>query len=165
MIIQLQRPCGRSAEGRANRPGQRPEVGRTVLGEPIWIRNSGIRLGRDASPYRPGGFRTGAECGRSLEARFRTGERGSATLVVLALLFIMAALALGNNRTLHQLHQELDLLEQDQLRKPETAKPFRPISPVPATEPAAAVEQSAAVASEAESPSPTDPAPEPGTQP
>jgi len=77
----------------------------------------------------------------------------------------MAALALGNNRTLHQLHQELDLLEQDQLRKPETAKPFRPISPVPATEPAAAVEQSAAVASEAESPSPTDPAPEPGTQP
>jgi hypothetical protein len=159
MRIDLQRPRDWSEEGWANRPGQRPEVGRTVLGEPIWIRNSGIRLGRDASPYRPGGFRTGAECGRSLEARFRAGERGSAVLVVLALLFIMAALALGNNRTLHQLHQELDLLEQHQLRPPESVRKPRLIVP-------ASVSTSAeATPSEAESPSPVAPAPEPESQP
>lgn len=91
--------------------------------------------------------------------RTRSGERGSAVLVVLALLLIMAALALGNNRTLHQLHQELDLLEQHQLRKPGTTKQLRPISPAPAAEPATAT------TSDAESPAPSDPAPEPGTQP
>jgi hypothetical protein len=89
--------------------------------------------------------------------RTRSGERGSAVLVVLALLLIMAALALGNNRTLHQLHQELDLLEQHQLRKPESVKRLQPTAP--------AVEPSEAATSEAESPAPTDPAPEPGTQP
>jgi hypothetical protein len=91
--------------------------------------------------------------------RFRAGERGSAVLVVLALLFLMAAMALGNNRTLHQLHQELDLLEQHQLRDPESLKKFRSIVPASAAQP------SEPVTSEVESPSPTDPAPEPETQP
>jgi hypothetical protein len=62
--------------------------------------------------------------------RRRRRERGSATLVVFALLLIMAALALGNQRTLHQLHQELDLIERHQLKNPESAKPQRTIGPV-----------------------------------
>jgi hypothetical protein len=71
----------------------------------------------------------------------------------------MAALALGNNRTLHQLHQELDLLEQHQLRDPDSVRKPTPMRSVPAVEP------SAAATSEAEAPSPVDPATEPGTQP
>jgi hypothetical protein len=62
----------------------------------------------------------------------RSCEQGSATLVVLALLFIMAALALGNNRTLHHLHQELDLLEQRQLGKSPPGNPPLTIVPVAA---------------------------------
>ena len=62
--------------------------------------------------------------------RQRRHERGSATLVVFALLLIMAALALGNHRTLHQLHQELDLLERHQLKTAESARPRPTIGPV-----------------------------------
>ncbi|MCL4177597.1 MAG: hypothetical protein KJ072_07595 [Verrucomicrobia bacterium] len=57
-------------------------------------------------------------------------ERGSATLVVLVLLFLMAALALGNNRTLRQLHQELNLIEQRQLRNLDTAHKPQAIDPI-----------------------------------
>lgn len=67
-------------------------------------------------------------------------ERGSATLVVLVLLFLMAALALGNNRTLRQLHQELNLIEQRQLRNLDPAHQPRAIEritiPAPTNPPA-----------------------------
>jgi hypothetical protein len=96
-------------------------------------------------------------------------ERGSATLVVLALLFIMAALALENNRTLRQLRQELNLLEQRQLKSPEAAKNLRTIGPVglpvrgepmrPAEEPVPTPPASP----ESDAPTPAEPAPE--TQP
>jgi len=79
--------------------------------------------------------------------------------VVLALLFLMAMFALGNNRTLHQLHQELDLLEQHQLRSPESVNKPQP------TAPAAAPGQPEAAAPGEGSPSPTDPAAEPPAQP
>jgi hypothetical protein len=57
-------------------------------------------------------------------------ERGSATLVVMVLLFLMAALALGNNRTLRQLHQELNLIEQRQLRNLDPAHQPQAIGPI-----------------------------------
>jgi len=92
-------------------------------------------------------------------ARRRSGERGSAALVVLALLFLMAMFALGNNRTLHQLHQELDLLEQHQLRNPESVKKPQP------TAPAAAPVPSDPAAPGEGAPSPTEPAAETPAQP
>ena len=79
--------------------------------------------------------------------------------MVLALLFLMAMFALGNNRTLHQLHQELDLLEQHQLRSPESVNKPQP------TAPAAAPGQPEAAAPGEGAPSPTDPAAEPPAQP
>ncbi len=63
-------------------------------------------------------------------ARQLSRERGSATLVVLVLLFLMAALALGNNRALRQLHQELNLIEQRQLRNPDPASKPQAIVPM-----------------------------------
>lgn len=45
------------------------------------------------------------------------GERGFASVIVLALLFVMIALILGNGRVVHSLAQELRLVEQRQLQK------------------------------------------------
>jgi hypothetical protein len=46
----------------------------------------------------------------------RAGERGWATLIVLALLTIMVTLMVANSLTLHHLNQELRLIEQRQLQ-------------------------------------------------
>ncbi len=85
--------------------------------------------------------------------RARAAERGSATLVVLALLFIMAALALGNNRTLHRLHQELDLVEQHQLHQTGVIPQRRAIAATPTPTPAGTASSEVAPAAEANPPS------------
>ena len=79
--------------------------------------------------------------------------------MVLALLFLMAMFALGNNRTLHQFHQELDLLEQYQLRNPESVTKPQPAAPAPTPE------QSEAAAPGEDAPSPSEPAAETPAQP
>ncbi len=91
--------------------------------------------------------------------RGRAGERGSATLVVLALLFIMAALALGNNRTLHQLHQELDLVEQHQLRQMGVIPQRRPIAATPTPAPAEVAPSASEPETTASPPSAAEPNP------
>ncbi len=47
----------------------------------------------------------------------RGGEHGFATVIVLALLFVMIALILGNSRVIHALAQELRQVESRQLQK------------------------------------------------
>lgn len=57
-------------------------------------------------------------------------NRGSATLVVITLLFLVSALMLSNSRVLRVLHQEMRLIEEKQIRK------FSAVAPVnPAAEP------------------------------
>ena len=47
----------------------------------------------------------------------RTTERGSATLVMIALLAIMLILILANSRTLFNLQRELKLIERQQIER------------------------------------------------
>ena len=56
------------------------------------------------------------------------GERGSATILVLALVAIMAVFLTSNQRVLHSLKREVQLVEQKQLKKFQapTAKPDAP---------------------------------------
>ena len=49
--------------------------------------------------------------------RDRRGERGSAAIVVLVLLFLIVAFAEGNSVTLRSLKRELQLLDERQLKK------------------------------------------------
>jgi hypothetical protein len=48
---------------------------------------------------------------------FGSGEGGSVSLVILAILFLVAALVMGNSRPLFQLNRELRLIEKEQLKK------------------------------------------------
>ena len=50
----------------------------------------------------------------------RTTERGSATLVMIALLAIMLILILANSRTLFNLQRELKLIERQQIERVNT---------------------------------------------
>jgi hypothetical protein len=63
--------------------------------------------------------------GRAAARPYRRGERGSATILVLALLAIMAVFLTSNQRVLHNLKREVRLVEEKQLKKfqPPTAKP------------------------------------------
>ena len=54
---------------------------------------------------------------RSAHQHQRRGERGSAAIVVLVLLFLIVAFAAGNTVTLRSLKRELQLVEQRQLTK------------------------------------------------
>jgi hypothetical protein len=56
------------------------------------------------------------------------GERGSATILVLALVAIMMVFLTANQRVLHSLKREVRLIEQQQLKKfqPPPAKPAAP---------------------------------------
>lgn len=56
------------------------------------------------------------------------GERGSATILVLALVAIMMVFLTSNQRVLHSLKREVRLVEQQQLKKFQapTAKPDAP---------------------------------------
>ena len=58
-------------------------------------------------------------------------ESGSATILILALLALMAVLLSANQLVLHNLKRELRLVEQQQLKKfqPPTAKPAPPVRP------------------------------------
>jgi hypothetical protein len=47
----------------------------------------------------------------------RRSNRGSAALIVLILLLVMASLVIGNNLALDHLHRELQLIEQIQARR------------------------------------------------
>lgn len=59
--------------------------------------------------------RTGGGAGAPSPAP--AGERGSAVVVFLALLAIMLMLVAANNRTLFQLHRELQLLDHRQVER------------------------------------------------
>lgn len=63
--------------------------------------------------------------------RSQNSERGSATILVLALLAIMAVLLSANQLVLHNLKRELRLVEQQQLKKFQSpaAKPAPPARP------------------------------------
>ncbi len=58
----------------------------------------------------------------------RTRERGSATVLVFALVVILCAIMAGNQLVLHSLKRELKLIEQQQLKKfqPPKARPAVP---------------------------------------
>ena len=58
----------------------------------------------------------------------RRGERGSATVLVLALVAMMMAFLTANQLVLHNLKRELRIVEQKQLKKfqPPAAKPAAP---------------------------------------
>jgi uncharacterized protein HemX len=57
-------------------------------------------------------------CGPSVPpGRRRQSERGSAVLIILALLVIMVALAVGNNLALGHLQRELQLTERRQQQR------------------------------------------------
>ena len=64
-------------------------------------------------------------------ARSQESERGSATILILALLAIMAVLLSANQIVLHNLKRELRLVEHQQLKKfqPATAKSAKPVRP------------------------------------
>lgn len=54
-----------------------------------------------------------------LSPRSRPGEHGfAASVIVLALLAVLAALILGNSRVVHSLQRELRLVEQRQRSRP-----------------------------------------------
>lgn len=63
--------------------------------------------------------------GRAAARPYRGRESGSATILVLALLAIMAVFLTSNQRVLHNLKREVRLVEEKQLKKfqPPTAKP------------------------------------------
>ena len=53
----------------------------------------------------------------------KSGRRGSAVIVVLALLVLIMAFMAGNNVTLRSLRQDMQIIEERQLRKYESLKP------------------------------------------
>ena len=53
----------------------------------------------------------------------QSGKRGSAMILVLALVVIMTALVIGNGVVLHQLHQQLRIVDQQQQRRFEPPRP------------------------------------------
>ncbi len=55
--------------------------------------------------------------GRAATRPYRRGERGSATILVLALVAILVVYLNGNQIALHSAKRELRLLEQKQLKK------------------------------------------------
>lgn len=63
--------------------------------------------------------------GRAAARPYRRRERGSATILVLALVAIMMVFLTANQLVLHNLKRELRLVEQKQLKKfqPPAAKP------------------------------------------
>ena len=66
--------------------------------------------------------------GRAAARPYRRGERGSATILVLALVAIMMVFVTANQLVLHNLKRELRIVEQKQLKKFQspTAKPAAP---------------------------------------
>ena len=48
---------------------------------------------------------------------YRSGERGMATVVFIALLAIMMILVTAESRALYRLHREVKLLEQQQIKR------------------------------------------------
>jgi len=50
-------------------------------------------------------------------------ERGSATLVVVTLVAILAVMVVVNGNAIHQLRQELRLIDKQQQKKFQSAKP------------------------------------------
>jgi hypothetical protein len=69
-----------------------------------------------------------------LSVRARRDEHGFvASVIVLALLAVLAALILGNSRVVHSLQRELRLVEQRQRSRPGLeATPRAPARPAPA---------------------------------
>ena len=69
-----------------------------------------------------------SQCGSTESRPARREERGSATILVLALLALMTVFLTVNQLVLHNLKRELRLVEQKQLKKfqPPTAGPVAP---------------------------------------
>ncbi len=92
---------------------------------------SPLLRGREREPAR---VATPAPCHRIASrngVRRQGGERGSATILVLALVAIMMVFLTTNQRVLYNLKQEVRLVEQQQLKKfqPPPAKPAKPAAP------------------------------------
>ncbi|MEQ2008750.1 MAG: hypothetical protein ABMA26_18375 [Limisphaerales bacterium] len=87
-------------------------------------------FGRARCPQRAGWVFDMSGGAQRTDARYRSrrGERGSATVLVLALVAIMMVFLSTNQRVLHNLKREVKLVEQKQLKKfqPPPAKPAAP---------------------------------------
>lgn len=94
------------------------------------LHNPGTKVGR-ITPCAPSGslqIRCGAHgvMRPTFERSRRSTERGSAVVIVLILAGIMGMLISENGRALHGLKQEIQLLEQKQLRQHEERRKRQP---------------------------------------
>ena len=87
-------------------------------------------FGRACCPQRAGWVfnKSGGALRTDAPYQTRLGERGSATILVLALVAIMMVFLTANQLVLHNLKRELKIIEQKQIKKfqPPAAKPAAP---------------------------------------